>query len=149
MCFVLYLGSPVPLPLIPWSEAARGLNTNAISDYEHGVEQHFTAPHICYVGSDLGCGCGFRNASYQNGRWPNEEWRDDDDTGHLTTQPNHEALVKFILGHLPTKAVVELYGAWDGDFETALLSDEGIGIERLLDPDFYFRERGRYTNCLP
>ena len=50
---------------------------------------------------------------------------------------------------LPTTGdkVVERYGVWDGtdtDFREEPMAREEITIERILDPDFLFKERGFY-----
>lgn len=145
MCFVLYIATPKPLPIVPWDDKARGIHTEQLSEHDKSVAAHFHYPHVYYIGSDTHCGCGFRNATYQNGSWPEEEWRPEDDTSHLDAQPNHERLVKFIRSHLPEQTSFELYGMWEADFSAPALSDQKIGIDRLLDLDFYFRDRGRYT----
>src|SRR5690606_30128500 len=112
--FVLYIATQQPLPIIPWDGNTRGIHTEILSEYDQDVRLHFSDPHVLYVGSDTCCGCGFRNASCQNGRWPEEEWRPDDDVSHLEAQPNHERLVEFISAHLPENSSFELYGVWEG-----------------------------------
>lgn len=145
MCFVLYIAAAKPLPIVPWDEQARGIHTEPLSDRDSSVATQFLHPHVCYIGSDTHCGCGFRNASYQSGSWPAEEWRPEDDTSHLEAQPNHERLVEFLKRHLPDEPSIELYGMWEADFSALALSDQRISLERLLSLDFYFRDRGHYT----
>ena len=145
MCFILYIATPKPLPIIPWDENTRGIHTEPLSDRDSSVVTHFLHPHVCYIGSDTHCGCGFRNASYQNGSWPEEEWRPEDDTSHLEAQPNHDRLLEFIQRYLLGEPSFELYGIWEGDFSAPALSDQKIPLKRLLALDFYFRDRGHYT----
>jgi|688.fasta_scaffold330524_3 hypothetical protein len=145
MCFVLYIASPKPLPLVGWDETTGDIHTEPISDRDLPVKAHFKNPHIYYVGSDTHCGCGFRNASYQNGCWPEEEWQPEGDTSQIAAQPNHERLVQFIHRYLSEPTTFEFYGMWEGDFTDPSLSDQTIPLDRLLDLSFYFRDRGHYT----
>lgn len=145
MCFVLYIATDKPLPIVPWDENSRGIHTEPLSDHDNGVAAHFLRQHVCYIGSDTHCGCGFRNANYQNGSWPEEEWRPEDDTSHLEAQPNHDRLVEFVRRYLPEESSFELYGMWEADVSAPALSDQRIHLDRLLDENFYFRDRGHYT----
>ena len=145
MCFVLYIAADRPLPLIPWEPNADCVHTDNVPDSDTAIYSHFTRRHVYFVGSDTHCGCGYRNASYQNGSWPEEEWRPDDDTRHITAQPNHERLVRLVREHLAGEESFELYGAWESSFIDPTLCHQDITIERLLELDFYFRDRGHYT----
>ncbi len=144
MCFVLYIATPRPLPIVPWDDAAPAVHTAPLSEFDQGVVSHFRLPNVSCLGSDTHCGCGFRNASYQSGSWPEEEWRPDGDRSHIEAQPNHERLVQLIRAHLGGEAEFELYGTWDADLAAPVLSRQTIGLDRLLDLDFYFRDRGHY-----
>ena len=145
MCFVLYIGSPKPLPIVAWDETSRDIHTEPLSERDSSVKVHFKNPHVYYIGSDTQCGCGFRNASYQNGCWPEEEWQPEGDTTQVDSQPNHGRLVDFICSHLPEVTSFEFYGMWEADFSEPPLSDQTIPLERLLELSFYFRDRGHYT----
>jgi hypothetical protein len=39
---------------------------------------------------------------------------------------------------------VELYGMWDGDFAEVPKARESISLQKLLHPDFRFKEQGFY-----
>lgn len=145
MCFVLYIASPKPLPIIPWDEVTRGIHTEELSERDTQVRSQFTLPHVRYIGSDTHCGCGFRSATFQNGSWPEEEWRPDDDTRHIKAQPNHERLIAFVKQHLADEASCEFYGQWEDDFSAAALSDQVIELDQIADLEFYFRDKGHYT----
>jgi hypothetical protein len=145
MCFVLYMAAATEIPIIPWDEKTRGIHTEPLSDLDGSIAAHFLHPHVYYIGSDTHCGCGFRNATYQSGSWPEEEWRPEGDTSHIEAQPNHERLVEFVQKYLPDEPAFELYGVWEGDFSAPALCDQTIPLERLLSLDFYFRDQGHYT----
>ncbi len=145
MCFVLYIGSQTPLPIIPWDETTRGIHTEALTEHDISVRGRFTLPHVLCIGSDTHCGCGFRNATFQNGSWPEEEWRPDNDTSHVKAQPNHERLIEFIQRYLGGQASCEFYGIWEDDFAGSALSNQTILLEDLADLKFYFRDRGYYS----
>ncbi len=145
MCFVLYIASPTLLPLVAWDEKTRDIHIEELSERDLPIMAHLQNPNVYYIGSDTHCGCGFRNASYQNGCWPEEEWQPEGDTSQLDAQPNHERLVEFIHRHLPDSSCFEFYGMWEADFTQPPLSDQTVTLERLLDLDFYFRDRGHYT----
>jgi hypothetical protein len=89
------------------------LHTQALRECDAPVRAQFTLPHVVYVGSDTGCGCNFRHASYQQGCWPEEQSIDEEKAP--VTQPNHESLVAFIRQHFTGEPFVELYGCWSGD----------------------------------
>lgn len=76
MCFVLYIGADQKIPIIPWDEKERKLNTQEIGDYDRAVKNHLTRKNQKYVGSDQGCGCCFRFVTFQNGEWSEEEMID-------------------------------------------------------------------------
>lgn len=140
MCFVLYIGTRTEAPRIPWHEKLVGISTAEVVERDHAGKEKFALPVVTYVGSDQGCGCGFRHVLFEGGGWPNE---------HLTglqedTQQNHDALIAFIRQHFATEPFVELYGCWDGDFAEPLASEIDLALSRVADPVFCFRERGYY-----
>jgi hypothetical protein len=148
MCFVLYIAAHIPLPIVPWNDQRPALHTEPLAESHLGVASHFRLPHIYYVGSDKDCGCGYRHAVYQDGSWPEEEWRPEDDLSHIEAQTNHEALVEFARRNLAGESTFELYGAWEGDPAAPALSDQTIDLDRILDLNFYFRDGGYYTVML-
>ncbi len=81
MCFMLFAATEFPLPRIPWNEHDRHVYTEDIGDANRDVVNHFSLPHVAYVGSSLNCGCGFRHIMFQGGDWPGEaEYFTDEDT---------------------------------------------------------------------
>lgn len=42
-------------------------------------------------------------------------------------------------------SAIELYGCWDGEFESPVVCREEIDVSKLLDRSFFFREGCLYT----
>lgn len=146
MCYVLYIGTDHPLPTIPWDENDRKLNTADLKDYDFEIAVHFTKPHQKYLGSDQGCGCGFRNVSFQNGEWPEETMIGTEGYTGEDQQPIHQQLHDFIANLLTGEdTTVELYGCWEGNANEPSAGGETILLSRQLDKAFHFRERFDYT----
>jgi hypothetical protein len=57
---VLYLGSDKQRPLIAWDESAPRFHVKADDDDASKAAVHLQKRLSYYVGSDNGCGCGFR-----------------------------------------------------------------------------------------
>lgn len=144
MCFVLYMATPRPVPLIKWDEKNPSLHIEQLSEGEQGVKAHFDLPYCYHAGSDTFCGCGYRNASYQNGSWPEEEWQPDDFDSDGDMQVMHEKLISFLRKELLPNDPVEFYGLWEDDLGLSPLSDQEIDLSRLTESTFFFRDRGRY-----
>jgi hypothetical protein len=149
MCFLLYLGTDHPVPLISWDENARALHTHELSEHEQAVAAHFNTQHVAYVGSSLNCGCGFRYAEYGDGDLspfdiygsiPDEDRDPEEEREKQTNQQQlHDLLIA-----LSPKGSIELYGCWDGDFELPPREQDTIKLSRLLDEHFYFHQRCHY-----
>lgn len=143
MCFVLYAGTNVELPQIPWNDAARGVHTADLTDHDCAVARQFSLPFVTYLGSDLQCGCGFRNAEFANGDITAYEFYGKVPDEDFAKQSNHDQL-HALLGGLPSNAEVELFGCWDGDFEQPVEQSVVIPLSGLLEHSFYFRSRYLY-----
>jgi hypothetical protein len=145
MCFILHLASRRRVPRVAWDEKDRRLNIGEIHGDPEAVRAHFTLPEVAYVGSSLGCGCGFRSVSFQGGDWPEEglialgEAEPPED--HLR---DHQELHDLVVSLLDEGGRVELYGCWDGDEREAAAHAVEIPATRLLEGDFWFRERALY-----
>ena len=146
MCFILHIASTRKATRISWDEKDRHLCVEDIHGDANVVRSHFTLPEVAYVGSSLGCGCGFRSVSLQNGGWP-EEWmieqgECDPPEDHVQ---DHQELYDLVISLIDDGGFVELYGCWDGDERDTAEHREAILASRLLDDGFWFRERGLYT----
>ena len=148
MCFVLYVGTTNPLPRRKVNKDGLDLPVESLTKRDAAIKQHFSSPEVQYVGSSSRCGCDFPHAMFQSGGWPEIEFyrdkeKDDADTANdLTHRENCEALVALL--RTTGDKVVELYGVWDGDFANGPQAQENISVDRLIDPDFYFKEQGFY-----
>ena len=79
---------------------------------------------------------------FQNGGWPEIEYREIDENQQKSEQYNKQALVSLLAS--VTDDWVELYGVWAGDYATAPANREEVSLARLLDQQFRFKERGFY-----
>ena len=69
MCWTLYVSTPIKLPLIEWDSKQPRFNARKLKDDELAIVSRFTMPEVVYVGSDQGCGCGFRHALIADKEW--------------------------------------------------------------------------------
>ena len=144
MCFCLYLATSSDPPLIPDQGYQQGSGKINTSRWRHdklqAVQSKFTLPCITEVGSDVGCGCGFRH---------NEGACYDPDYDPSKTQPNHAGLVAFLAEHCGMEAFVELYGCWDGDEAEDLRDRREIQLSELAGERFHFRMNGYCKIWMP
>ncbi len=142
MCFVLYLGTRQAPPITGHARVPGRVCTEALPEPDHPVRRHFSLPVVTYVGSDQGCGCGFRHGFRPSGAWSEEyaEW--DPDYDPATDRPNHDGLVEFLRHHCAREPFVELYGCWNGDFAEPEEDRRELKLAELAEPMFHFHERG-------
>jgi hypothetical protein len=141
MCFVLYAGTIKTLARNPWREDAPGVWVNSLSEHEMPVKAHFTRPEVQYIGSTSQCGCDFPHVTLQNGHWPMFSVLNAQ--GDESERVNREGLVDVLRSS--GEDSIELYGVWDGDVGEIPKARETILLNRILDPDFFFKEQGFYT----
>ena len=128
------------MPTIPYDENNRRFNTEDIVDNDKSIKDILTFPNVKLLGSDQGCGCGFRYAMFEDNRWL--DVIDDDETPFDNS--NHEKLVDFIAKNNMDEKSVELFALWAG-YIYPVEYRVTIKLNDILDPDFYFKERGIYT----
>jgi hypothetical protein len=132
-----------------WRNDAPDFSAKALTERENPIAAHFSKPEVQYIGSTSQCGCDFPHVMFQNGDWP---WFEDEEEDELdrqtkaTEQYNREGLVTLL--RQTGESVVELYGVWDGDFDTPPATREQIHLEAILDPAFRFKEQGFYVVSL-
>ena len=141
MCFTIYIATNEVMPTILYDESSRTLNTEDITEDEETLKNIFSLPNIKFVGSDQGCGCGFRHALLDGNNWLTV--LDEDQTNFDNS--NHRNLVDFIVNNNITEKKIEILTCWEGDHNEPLKSFETIQIQDLLKEDFYFKERALYT----
>ncbi len=134
MCLVLYLGTDKLRPLIAWDEASPRFHVK-----DEDVDANKAAVHLrkrltYYVGSDNGCGCGFRQ----------EHDHTIDDADELVSKhDNQKRLHDYAATCLDDEETIELYSCWSGDESLPIEHDRTITLNELLDDDFWFAERQR------
>jgi hypothetical protein len=147
MCFCLYLATSSEPPLIPsqgFQEVTGKINTSRrrLEESSRGKElrSKFTLPYLTDVGSDVGCGCGFRHNE-------GEAYVPGYDSSK--TQPNHAGLVAFLAQHCGKEPFVELYGCWDGDEGQDARDRREIGLAEFANERFHFRMNGYCRVYMP
>jgi hypothetical protein len=144
MCFSLYAGTTKPLPQKAWDKDARGLSVGLLDERDAHVISHFSLPEIQRIGSTSGCGCDFPHVTLTKGAWVGyPDVAVDDPEWEATERVNREGLVALL--RESGEKTIELYGIWDGQIEKPVNVREEIRLNRILDPDFRFKERGFYT----
>jgi hypothetical protein len=108
MCFALLLGTRTPAPLIAFSKERPAFFTELASGERVPPPGAFPLPHVAYVGSDEGCGCGVRNVGRVGADWESVKarisWSGFDPA---QSQPNHEARAALIRLHPGGEPLVE------------------------------------------
>jgi len=139
MCFCLYLATSSEPPLIPdqgYQQGSGKINTSRwrLDQLKkgEGVRNKFTLTCVTDIGSDVGCGCGFRYGEV-----------DDFSPDEISkTQPNQEGLVGYLAEHCGKEPFVELYGCWAGDELQEVRDRREIELAELADKQFHFCMNG-------
>ncbi len=71
MCMTFYIASDTIVPRISMDLDLPSFNTRDLNESEEYVKVHFSLKNILYMGSDQGCGCGFRHELFENDGWLN------------------------------------------------------------------------------
>jgi hypothetical protein len=132
MCMTVYLASDVPLPTIPWEQSTPAFNVADLRAPDESVRKQFSKPHVYYVGSHEGCGCGF-----QHGQYPGFEEPDN----IAAAVRSRRELTDYIRRALATQDSVELFSCWDGDQSAAPEFRDRLSIDQLATDRTYFREK--------
>jgi hypothetical protein len=143
MCFMLCLGARVAPPSAAYGgKGGNGtVHIEVLSEHDSALRAHFTLPHVVYVASEQGCGCGFRHTSFQ-GFWPDESIVSDLAYTTQWTQANHEGLVLLLREHFWREAFIELYGYWAEDDALTEIDRREVNLADLSKPGFHFHQRG-------
>ncbi|MEO0529668.1 MAG: hypothetical protein AAF266_03725 [Planctomycetota bacterium] len=139
MCFVLFAGRDQPFAEVAWDENDRRVHVVALTDHDRDVSEHFDSAVVQYVGSSLGCGCGFRNITQA------DDWLftdEDDDNEH---EANHQQLADLMATPLAAGERVVLFGCWDGEWTNPVAARHEVTLADLIDPGFAFVHSAMYT----
>lgn len=131
MCMVAYIGSRVPLPLVPWRDDAPGFNVTELTEHEVVVAHHLSLPHLRQAGSHTSCGCGFNEGR----QYP--EVYDDAASERVMALESSAKLVRYVREN----RVEQIYSCWSGEEAQPREHERWIRVEDLVAPDFFFRER--------
>ena len=132
MCLVLYMSSERERPTILWDEKAPRFHVVANDTDSQQALAHFSKPHVYYLGSDNGCGCGFRQEV---------DYMIDELEELASKQDNQQRLHDYLEKCLVDEDYVELFSCWSGDEVEPIESRRNITLADLISPDFYFSER--------
>ena len=101
-------------------------------------KQRFSLPIVTYVGSDLGCSCGFRHISSEDGEWV---YSDDEDGDN---KQNHQELFNFIKEYLNDHSKIEIYTCWEGNDDKTFKFKEEIDLTEIINKSFRFKTPAFY-----
>jgi hypothetical protein len=152
MCFMLYAGTTRPILRAEFGYDSAKLSVESLSQGDAGIAKYFGSPEVQYIGSSSGCGCDFPFATFQNGGWPEIEFRKTAEKDALDIERdticrrNCKALASLLRSTGETE--VELYGVWNGNPLLAPQAHETIGVDTLQTADFYFKEQALYKVSL-
>ena len=105
MCMVLYVAADKQLPLIPWEKESPAFNVRPLDKRGDPVRRQFSKPHVYYVGSHQGCGCGFSR----------DGWEESDSAEARAVRESLAGLAEYLREAIQVAGSVEVYACWDGD----------------------------------
>ncbi len=108
MCYALYIGTESPCETSKWDENNQKFYIEDLHDRDKSVVQSFTKPHVYYVGSWQGCGCGF----FSEPEWAEteEDFKEIENTKKCISD-----LVAFLNKKLENTNEIELFVCWEGN----------------------------------
>ncbi len=155
MCLMLWIGTEQPVPPIPCAADPR-LETCYCEVREIAadapVRARFTSPHVTYVGSHQGCGCGFNSSRFE---WEGftdaaeamtliDAMRDEEREEFLAQNHSREYLAMLVSTAL-RHGKVDIYMCWAGDEDEPAVCVESIETRRLTESLTPLQEQVKYT----
>lgn len=134
MCLVLYLASDKLIQPIIWDETSPSFYVAPEDPDARNATQHLSKSNMAYVGSDNGCGCGFRQE---------HDAMIDDPQQLASKADNQNRLHDYIAACLVDQESVELYSCWSGEETLPMEHDRRIRLSELVSGGFVFLERQR------
>lgn len=126
MCLAVYLASDSVLRTSEWDKASPGVYVTAVPAGDPVLRQ-FRYPHVYYVGSREGCGCGFA----RDGLAP-----EDIDP----CQEDYNALQSIIASTVLSGGHMQLFTCWEGEQSEAPEVVGAVRVEQIADPSFELEE---------
>lgn len=133
MCLAVYLASDKSLPLIAWSQEKPSFYVEELTSAEESVKTQFETPHIYYLGSHEGCGCGF----FKTG----QGW---DILGLDQAQDNYAQLASYLKKAQSPDSRNQIYVCWQGDENTEPEFRKQVDLQQLIEKSFEFKEGTLY-----
>jgi hypothetical protein len=155
MCLMVWIGTSVPVPSLARTAEPRPETGYAYIEevaVDAPIRARLTSPHVTYVGSHEGCGCGFNSGDLNFEGIERtadaiallEAMTDEERAKFLAEQRSRERLCELArtaLAHGP----VEVYACWAGDEVATPIGEEAIELEWLTERTSPLEERARYV----
>jgi hypothetical protein len=129
MCWALYIASDKQLLQIPWDQDARAFHTQEFSELDLPVKAQFSFPNVIYLGSHLGCSCGFMAVD-------NEDQKE-----QAARTETVESLSRYLENVLRNGAHLEMFLCWEGDQTQHRIAEKLLFTQDFLDVRFPLEER--------
>jgi hypothetical protein len=133
----LFIAAAEPLETIPWDESRPGFNVQSITESEEVVRRHFTKPNVYYVGAHTGCSCGF---AFGLPDVKDEAEQAEDAAGRRSVAD----LQRYVAGAVERLGEVEMFSAWEGDFEEDATERVHVTPDWFGGHSFQLPERVRF-----
>jgi len=143
MCFVLYMASDQLRRAIPWDEQNPRFHVKANDADAQKTRSHFSKRYIHYLGSDNGCGCGFKRGP----DWVMDQTElDEMELKKIAScEDNQRRLHDYLVECLQDEETIELFGCWSGDEGLPTEKTRIVDVSTLISTDFWFEEREHIT----
>ncbi|MFJ3221297.1 hypothetical protein ACIPLC_35940 [Kitasatospora sp. NPDC086801] len=155
MCLMVWIGTEQPVPPIPCA-ADPHLVTCYCEAHEVAadapVRARFASPHVTYVGSHEGCGCGFDSSRFAGEGFTDvadamtliDAMRDEEREEFLAQKHSREFLAALVSAALP-HGTVDIYVCWAGDEDEPPDWAQSIETRWLTEHLTPLQERVKYT----
>ncbi len=158
MCLMLWMGTTHPLPPLP--RCAPGATPDEVLGYacvdhvpaEAVVRKRFASPHVAYVGSHKGCGCGFESNGLDFDGVETTELAmellpamNENEQLEFLAEQRSRAWLRAMVESARTDGPVELFACWAGDECEPALHEHVIDPADLTRTTAPLTERAHYV----
>ena len=155
MCLMVWIGTERPVsPILCAVDPHVATCYCAVREIaaDEPARGRFTSPHVTYVGSHEGCGCGFNSSQLEGEGFTDvadamaliDAMRDEERDEFLAQKHSRENLVALLTAALPY-GKVDMYVCWAGDEDGPPDRVEGIEVRWLTERLAPLQERVKYT----
>ena len=131
MCIVVYIASEIPLPTITSTGPVPAFHVIPLESNDSAVRARFSKPHVYYVGSHEGCGCGFAYGL----------WEGEPEAKAAASKYSVDRLADYLTVATRSAGNIELYACWDGDQNLEPLHRIELTPASFGGASFAFEER--------